>query len=854
MSTNGLHVVGRNILNEDNEIVILRGANRPGTEYSCVQYQKIFDGPSDVDHIHDIRNWKINALRIPLNEDCWLGLHSTETAYFGASYRQAIIKYINMLTENNIAAILDLHWAGGDGGTKLATHQIPMPNDVNSPEFWKQIASTFKGNSRVLFDLYNEPYPYGNDWDSDQAWQCWKDGVNCGSEITYKVAGMQQLIDAVRSTGSKNIILLSGIQYATSVTKFLQYIPSDPANQLASAIHSYDFNYCRSRGCWDIYLRPVFEKYPIVATETGQKDCQTDFISDFLHYADQNNIHYLAWSWLVAPCDNPSLIVDYEGTPTAYGKGLKNHLATLADGKEPYYTDTFDIYNDKMTHWADDWSSSGLDHILNSTTTTHEGKYSIQYLPKSGKTLHFMCWSCIKTEIHKSVEFWVNGGPSGGQKMQFDFLKVNADKTNRVEATYELSELAGGSIPANKWVKIIVDLTKLPNGTSFDGFWWKPSSDQPNMFVDKITVRAIYEPPPPSLSVRQSSKMSTIQSKDKTKISKQSEPWVSKYRPKTVDEVAHQEEVVTALKKALSTGNLPHLLFYGPPGTGKTSTILAVAMDIYGPELFKDRVLELNASDERGIDVVRTKIKNFANFAVNRTNTNGKGGAESTFKLIILDEADSMTMEAQSALRRTIEATSKTTRFCLLCNYISRIIDPLSSRCAKFRFKPLDNDTMVDRLQFISEQENFKCSPQVFNAIQSVSGGDMRKAITFLQTAYRFYGNNLTPTTIYNISGTIEPNLIEQFVNTCKMNSFEKLQEMVQRFISLGYPASQVINQLFDYFVLENSSQFSDKQLAEITMKIGSVDKKLVDGAEEFLQLFDIASFIMKQLCSMIID
>uniref|UniRef100_A0A8B9KTR7 AAA+ ATPase domain-containing protein n=1 Tax=Astyanax mexicanus TaxID=7994 RepID=A0A8B9KTR7_ASTMX len=293
-------------------------------------------------------------------------------------------------------------------------------------------------------------------------------------------------------------------------------------------------------------------------------------------------------------------------------------------------------------------------------------------------------------------------------------------------------------------------------------------------------------------------------------------PWVEKYRPKCVDEVAFQEEVVAVLKKSLEGADLPNLLFYGPPGTGKTSTILAAARELYGPELYRQRVLELNASDERGIQVVREKVKNFAQLTVAGTRPDGKHCPP--FKIIILDEADSMTNAAQAALRRTMEKESRTTRFCLICNYVSRIIEPLTSRCSKFRFKPLANDIQRERLVEICEKENLKYTKEGIDALVKVSEGDLRKAITLLQSTARLSAEKeITESIVIEIAG----NMIDE-----------------------GYAGTQILTQLHDLIIEES---LNDKQKSVITEKMAVVDKCLADGADEYLQLLGLFSVIMQQ-------
>ncbi|KAJ7543434.1 hypothetical protein O6H91_09G038200 [Diphasiastrum complanatum] len=329
-------------------------------------------------------------------------------------------------------------------------------------------------------------------------------------------------------------------------------------------------------------------------------------------------------------------------------------------------------------------------------------------------------------------------------------------------------------------------------------------------------------------------------------IQRTSQQWVEKYRPKQVKDVAYQDEVVRTLMNTLETGNLPHLLFYGPPGTGKTSTALAIAHQLYGPELYKTRVLELNASDDRGINVVRTKIKDFAAVAVG---SGISGYPCPPFKIIILDEADSMTEDAQNALRRTMETFSKVTRFCFICNYISRIIEPLASRCAKFRFKPLVEDIMSQRISYICQEEGLHLDSEALSSLSRISEGDLRRAITCLQSSARLYGSSISSENIISVSGIIPHAVIQSLFEACKTGVFDQSQKEVTNIIAEGYPVSQVLSQLHDLIVV--ADDLSDDQKARICERLSEADKCLIDGADEYLQLMDVASNTMRTLCNM---
>jgi replication factor C subunit 2/4 len=321
------------------------------------------------------------------------------------------------------------------------------------------------------------------------------------------------------------------------------------------------------------------------------------------------------------------------------------------------------------------------------------------------------------------------------------------------------------------------------------------------------------------------------------------QPWTEKYRPRTISDVAHQEEVVATLQHALSSGNLPHLLFYGPPGTGKTTAALAIVRQLFGPELCKTRVLELNASDERGIAVVRDKIKNFAQNAVGNA---VPGYPCPPFKVIILDEADAMTGDAQNALRRTMETHSKVTRFVFICNYVSRIIEPLASRCAKFRFKPLQGAVINDRIQHICAAEGVMLGEGALEALSQVSGGDMRKTITTLQSAVRLRGSPVEPGTIMDVAGAVPASAVQGLLEAARSGKFSSIQQAVTDLIADGYPAQEILLQL--QAVLLQDGQAPDSAKGKILGALAEADKNLVDGSDEFLQLLGAASYAQRVL------
>ncbi|HYM39544.1 MAG TPA: replication factor C small subunit [Thermoplasmata archaeon] len=302
------------------------------------------------------------------------------------------------------------------------------------------------------------------------------------------------------------------------------------------------------------------------------------------------------------------------------------------------------------------------------------------------------------------------------------------------------------------------------------------------------------------------------------------EIWVEKYRPKTLDEIVGQDEIVERLKAYRDTKNLPHLLFAGPAGTGKTTSAMALSRDLFG-DAWRQNYYELNASDERGIDTVRTKIKEIARLAP-------LGGTD--FKLLFLDEADNLTADAQAALRRTMETYSKTSRFILSANYSSRIIEPIQSRCAVFRFRPLKPEAIREYLARIAKAEKIKITEDGMEALIYISEGDMRRAVNSLQVAASL-ASTIDADALYKVASTIRPEEVKKILERALAGEFLKAREVLDKLlIEYGVSGEDVVRQLhrsvFDLNV-------PDEVKVRLLDRIGETDFRLVEGSNERIQI-----------------
>jgi replication factor C small subunit len=300
--------------------------------------------------------------------------------------------------------------------------------------------------------------------------------------------------------------------------------------------------------------------------------------------------------------------------------------------------------------------------------------------------------------------------------------------------------------------------------------------------------------------------------------------WIEKYRPAVLKDIVGQDEIVERLSSYVKSGNLPHLLFTGSAGVGKTTAAVTLAREFF-PGNWQRNFREMNASDERGIDVVRNQIKEFA-----RTGRDG----DVPFKILFLDEADALTTDAQSALRRTMETYAPTCRFILSCNYSSKIIDPIQSRCAIYRFKPLGADAVKEEIRRIAVKENLTITDAAMDAIVYIAQGDMRKAINALQGA-AIIRSAIDEKMIYAITSTARPDEINDLLARSLRGDFDGAESLLAHLLhERGIAPNELINQCYRTIL---KMDIDRKLKVRLIDHLGETDFRLSEGANSDIQL-----------------
>ncbi len=319
-------VRGNHLVDEAGKTVRLLGVNRSGPEYQCVEGGQIFEGPTDQASIEAMVSWHINAVRVPLNESCWLGINGVDPSLSGATYRAAIREYVTALKNAGLYVILDLHWTAPRHG--LATGLLPLPDAEHAPEFWRSLATEYRDDRSIVFDLYNEPH--------DVFWECWEAACTSYDNYfgAYPSVGLPELLAVVRATGAKQPVMLGGLDWAREMRGWLAHRPKDPAHALVASNHTYEFSVCGPR-CRKALVN-MARYVPVVTGELGESDCRHSYIDPYMNWADRHGISYLAWTWDTGgrwTCvEGTALIDDYNGHPTPYGIGFREHLRRLAAG------------------------------------------------------------------------------------------------------------------------------------------------------------------------------------------------------------------------------------------------------------------------------------------------------------------------------------------------------------------------------------------------------------------------------------------------------------------------------------------------------------------------------------------
>jgi endoglucanase len=331
---NGLRVSGNELVDDNDNVVHLQGVNRSGTEYACVQGWGIFDGPNDAASVDAISRWRVNIVRVLLNEDCWLDINGMNPAYAGRKYRDAIVDYVNLLHRHGMYAEISLIW--GAPGSYQATYQPAAPDEDHSPAMWSSMAATFKHDPNVILAPWGE---------TTVGWKCFM-RKGCDNEATYGpsnqfylTAAMQQAVNLMRKAGYHGVISIPCIDYANACGKidgsdyggstWLRSRPRDPDGQLVAEAHVYGKNLCDTVTCFDSSMKPITKVVPMIFGETGEtydaSDCGSSYISTFLDWADAHGVGYEAWTWDTwGGCG--VLIKSYRGTPScAWARWVKRH-------------------------------------------------------------------------------------------------------------------------------------------------------------------------------------------------------------------------------------------------------------------------------------------------------------------------------------------------------------------------------------------------------------------------------------------------------------------------------------------------------------------------------------------------
>jgi len=355
-----IRIEGNHFVNGEGQTIRLLGVNHPSLEYACVDGYGYDDEHMDAADAAAISSWNASAVRVPLNEDCWLGLNGQPNSSQGADppltvagYRQEVENYVADLNAHGLYAILDLHWTAP--GAKIANGQQPMP-DEHSASFWSSVAATFKGDPAVVFDVFNEPFSpadprSGDDPAHPVSWSCWENGgctvpyyeeTATRTGVTYTAVGMQALVSAIRAAGATQPVIVGGLDYANDLTGWVEHAPDDPLNQEAASFHNYMGKSCDNVGCWNDEVAPVAANVPVVTGEFDQDVCApSNFDEEFMAWADEHGVGYLAWGWWVltpgeiaaAGCSAYYLLTSYDGTPAPpNGTTLRSHLLSLPPG------------------------------------------------------------------------------------------------------------------------------------------------------------------------------------------------------------------------------------------------------------------------------------------------------------------------------------------------------------------------------------------------------------------------------------------------------------------------------------------------------------------------------------------